>query len=303
MQIKWENDVTVVIRYVGESSLATLKNQVCKEISINNVFVIEEKPFSKAVDTTFRIGIEQNKKWTLALDADLILIPGALKQIIRSASKYTSDLYVYQGCVLDKFKCSVRQGGPHLYRTKNLLKARDLLRQSPENLRPESQLYNKMQNLNYQVIIERKIFALHDFFQTPEDMYRKGYFHGIKHKGWRSYLPLWLEKAKYEKDYELGVLGFIHGYMSGEITYPDLEKLLAEGRIVSDRIGVQGVYLKEEIEDTYILDVLNTYGVLYNDNLEILKKKQSLIKRVLRGFISVTKFKLKYFNKLEENTS
>lgn len=280
------SDITVVIRYAGESTLTTLKNQVCKEISKNNVFVIEEKPFSKAVDTTFSIGIEQNKKWTLALDADLILIPGALSEIMYSASKYSADLYVFQGYILDKFRCFVRQGGPHLYLTKNLVKARDLLRQSPENLRPESQIYHKMQNLNYQVIIERKIFALHDFFQTPEDMYRKGFFHGIKHKGWRRYLPLWLEKSKYEKDYELGALGFIHGYISGENTYPDLEKLMIEGRSVSNSMGVQRVCLKGEIDDSYILDILSKYDVLFNDNLDILKKKKPLIKRILKRLIS-----------------
>lgn len=276
------NDVTVVIRYAGESTLTVLKNQVCKEISEKNIFVIEERPFSKAVDTTFSIGLEQNKKWTLALDADLILIPGALKNILYSASKYPSNLYVFQGYILDKFKCSVRQGGPHLYLTENLSIARDLLRQSPESLRPESQLYHKMQNLNHQVIIEKKIFALHDFFQKPEDMYRKGYFHGIKHKNWKKFLPLWLEKGKDEKDYEVGALGFMQGYIFGENVYPELEKFLKEGRAVSNNLGVQQSCLEEIMDDSYILKILTEYDVLFNNYLDILKKKTPLIKRISR---------------------
>ena len=54
--------VTVVIRSCGERTKYHCENLISQQVPNENIFVINEIPFSKAVEETFRIGLKQNKK-------------------------------------------------------------------------------------------------------------------------------------------------------------------------------------------------------------------------------------------------
>ncbi len=282
MSIKnqFKNDVTVIIRSFKERSIEICLNSVLTEIDQENVFLIQETPFAKAVQKTFEIGISENKKWTLAIDADLILLPNSISTMLNQAKAY-DNLYVYQGHILDKFRCGVRQGGPHLYKTENLEIAIELIKSDQANLRPESAIYDLMKKRNHNVVIDKKIYALHDFEQFYKDIYRKAYFHGIKHKGWKSLLPLWLEKCYLDFDYKIASVGFLDGYFSEKYQYPSPEEF--DERyidLLNDRFKIKEKAILNSINKSYIENVLNDYNVNYNKTLDIIYRKKPIFNRI-----------------------
>src|SRR6476619_2803834 len=100
------DDVKVIIRSSGERTEAACKQIPAKQVRIENISVIHESPFSKAVEATFRLGTEADKKWTLAVDADILLTATAVQDIVKRAEKKSGKTFIYQGCVLDKlFNC------------------------------------------------------------------------------------------------------------------------------------------------------------------------------------------------------
>ena len=278
-------DITVVIRSFNERSIAICFNSIISEIDKCNIFLIQETPFSKAVQKTFEIGISENRKWTLAIDADLILLPNAISIMLSRAEAHNGNPYVYQGHILDKFRCGIRQGGPHLYKTEHLNIALELIKQDETNLRPESAIYNLMKKRNYDVILDKKIFALHDFEQFYNDVYRKAYFHGIKHKGWKSLLPLWLEKCHLDYDYKIASIGFLDGYFSEKKQYPSPEEFDEKYiNLLRDKFNMKEKTILPSIESNIIEAILNNYNIQYDQYLNILSPKKSLLTKIKNKF-------------------
>ena len=111
MKIK---DITVVIRSAGERTLDLCHSLVSEQVEEQNIFIIKEKPFSKAVLKNFEIGIENGHKYTLAIDADILLYNKSIELLVKNFSNLTEDYFVYQGLVYDKFFNKFRGGGPHI---------------------------------------------------------------------------------------------------------------------------------------------------------------------------------------------
>ncbi|MCO4822492.1 MAG: hypothetical protein KC469_10515, partial [Flavobacteriaceae bacterium] len=66
-------NVTVIIRSVGERTTDACFKIISKQVPKTHIHIISEVPFSKAVTETFKIAIRENRNWTLAVDADLLL--------------------------------------------------------------------------------------------------------------------------------------------------------------------------------------------------------------------------------------
>ncbi|WP_026753223.1 hypothetical protein [Sediminibacter sp. Hel_I_10] len=279
------NDVTVIIRSSKERSIEVCLNSVLKEIDKTNVFLIEEVPFIKAVQKTFEIGLAENRKWTLAIDADLLLLPHSISIMVNQAQLKSEKLYVYQGFILDKFRCGIRQGGPHLYKTEHLKTALDLIDNEGNNLRPESAIYNQMIKRGYDVIVEKKIFALHDFEQNYKDIYRKAYFHGIKHKGWRSLLASWLEKSATDHDYKIASSGFLDGYFSDKRQYPSPEEFDQKTiELLQKKFNIKEKPALASVKNEFTEEILNSYGINYSKDLDLIPKKKPLIAKIKSKF-------------------
>src|SRR5690606_17173597 len=115
-----QQDVTVIIRSCGERTEAWCHEIVKAQVPDTAISIIREIPFVNAVRKTYSIGSDSGRKWTVAVDADILLTPGAIGEMIAQAEKLPSHTFVYQGCVLDKLLNGIRPGGPHLYRSEYL---------------------------------------------------------------------------------------------------------------------------------------------------------------------------------------
>ena len=92
-----DNTVTVVIRSVGERTENLCREIIAAQIAHQNIFLVREKPFACAVQRTFQIGIEQGRPWTLAVDADTLLLPGVIQYLCEYAETQDANLFKAQG--------------------------------------------------------------------------------------------------------------------------------------------------------------------------------------------------------------
>ena len=206
--------VTVVIRAVGERTEDACISLTMEQVKNLNIFVIHEIPFSSAVKKTFELGLENNKKWTLAIDADVLIRKNAIPDLINSAnsSNYLNKLFVYQGSVLCKVFGKPRPAGFHLYQTKFLKKALSYCDETKNNIKPESSIYKKMNELGYVTYVSDKLYALHDYEQYYQDNFRNGFLQAKKHPHYcESFMKYWGENAELDSDYR----AMLHGWISG----------------------------------------------------------------------------------------
>ena len=211
MKIK---DITVVIRSAGERTLDLCHSIVSEQVYEKNIFILELKPFSKAVFRTFEIGIEHNNKWTLAIDADVLISKTAIQRMIDDVTEvnFQNKIFVYQGNILCNVFQKPRPGGCHMYQTMYLKRALSFCKQTEKNLKPESSIYKKMNELGLYTYVNDKIYGIHDYFQWNKDMYKSGFFQAIKHpKESYTLLKEWKNKLNKDIDFEALIEGWKYG--------------------------------------------------------------------------------------------
>ena len=176
-----DDAVTVVIRSVGERTENLCREIIGTQIAHQNKSPVREKPFARAVQRTFQIGIDQGRPWTLAVDADTLLLPGVIQSLCEYAVKQEANFFKAQGLIIDKFLSSPRPAGPHLYRTAHLTAALKYIPERVENIRPETFILKKMIQQGCSVVKADLVFGFHDFEQYYRDIFRKIFLQSKKH--------------------------------------------------------------------------------------------------------------------------
>lgn len=223
--------VTIIIRSVGERTESLCRKLVLDQgVPKEAVFVINEAPFSKAMKVGFEIGISEKRPWTYCVDADLLLRPQSILNLIEHANKQPSNVCEIQGFILDKFFGGARKGGVHLYRTSLLNKVIELIPPEGKNIRPEAHTLNSMRAAGYPCITVKELVGLHDFEQTQEDIFRKCFVHAHKHIVYTDlFLPFWRSKSHDDLDYKIALAGFGEGIKHfGEVRIDKREKYFQE---------------------------------------------------------------------------
>jgi hypothetical protein len=255
------DDVILVIRSVGEKTEKVCYDIACDQVGEENVIIIHEKPFWKAIKKTFELGVSSNKKWTLALDADVLLKENAVDEMILNAKKYGSKLFVYQGWVTDKIFGANRSGGPHLYYNENINFGISINVNDTKELRPESFIHKEVKSkFGLKKIVDKKVFGVHDFWQSNFDYYRKCYLHGIKHAHFGGmFFQNNIKYYKQDEDYRAMLKGWIKALESNEIVEVDIDyleknlkcdynKLLLKGNQLNNDLSLKEVYSKIDDE-------------------------------------------------------
>jgi hypothetical protein len=216
------HDLTVVIRSSGERTLDLCYSLVRKQVKEQNIIIIEEKPFSKAVLKNFEIGIERGTEYTLSIDADILIFNDAIAFLLNNFEKLDKTYFVYQGLVFDKFFNSYRAGGPHLYRTSLLKKAIEFIPKEGTSLRPESSTYIEMKKIGYHTYQDIWAVGIHDDEQYYEDIYRKFFLHAHKHKSRISkWIGSWDKNWVDDLDYQMALKGLSDGLLFKEQVFVD----------------------------------------------------------------------------------
>lgn len=208
------HDVTVVIRSCRERTVPLCRELLKLQVPEDSIHTIEVSPFSAAVRKTFELGLADRKKWTLAVDGDVLLYPGAVEEHVRRALTFGPKLYSYQGHIKDKIFGNYRGAGLHLFNNKYLDKGLAALEVVKDSLRPESGTYRELAKQGYITIVDKVVYALHDYHQHYEDLFRKAYFHSKKHAGSGSTIQLmtnWRKHVAKDDDFKVLFYGWAYG--------------------------------------------------------------------------------------------
>ncbi|MGH7834311.1 MAG: hypothetical protein ACREQK_11750, partial [Candidatus Binatia bacterium] len=205
-------DASVVIRSSGERTTDLCYELACAQVPPENVIVIKEYPFRRAAERSYELGIEIAERWTLCLDADILLRNNAV-QTLRNLALTTDDNVLYvQGSIFDKLFGRPRKAGPYFHRTSLLPKLLEYMRAEGESLRPDTDAAMRLAAHGYGRVQQGLIIALHEFEQYYRDIYRKAFVHAHKHADQLPRLePFWERMAPVDPDYRVALLGLRDG--------------------------------------------------------------------------------------------
>ncbi len=260
-RIKKNNFLIVTVRSAGErTEEACIRSIVSEGIGQEQIHIINEAPFKKALETCFDVAAKSNSTWLLTLDADMILLPDTLKQFISEAEKMPANYMQIQAKILDKIFGDVRKGGPRLYRVVYLEKAFNISQSLQDDIRPESNIINRMGLEGHPSRYISPVIALHDFEQYHKDIYRKACVHAVKHL---SKLPEILEQVvQYQQtdlDYRVilkGIYDSLSMNMEGKIDHREYN---TEATAALKQLDINEKSKKPESINTH--NVLETYSV------------------------------------------
>lgn len=206
-------NVTVVLRSVRERTEALARALVVAQgLPESSVFIVRKAPFSEALKSSFQVGVDEMRPWTMCVDADLLLRPCSISRMIRLAELQRGNVCQIQGYILDKFFGGSRSGGIHLYRTSLLPEVSSLIPPEGTDIRPETYALNKMKANGYPWISFPEVVGLHDFEQSYTDIFRKSFVYAHKHIGYFDlFLTFWREMAPRDPDYRVALSGLAAG--------------------------------------------------------------------------------------------
>ncbi len=215
--------VTLVIRYAGERTLNQCRQLITAQgVSESQIFVVEEAPFSAAMRASFEIGIREARPWTFCLDADVLLRPDSISNLLLEAAKKPENVCELQGLVLDKFFGGPRPAGNHLYRTSLLPEVLQRIPPEGTDIRPEYHTLQAMRADGFPWLQIPYIVGLHDDQQYYRDIYRKCMVQGVKHLYLADlFIPLWKRNMKTDPDFQVALHAFADSIKSPTQLYID----------------------------------------------------------------------------------
>lgn len=205
MSIEDCRDVTLIVRECGERTADACVSLLAELFPGQPILRVSADPFSATLRESIVRGLAAGKPWTLCIDADVLVI-STLRDFIKEAKRLPIEFCEAQALVADKLLPACRPAGNHLYRTAHLQKALDFIK-ADQNLRPESAMLEALGEAGYPYHQSTCIIGLHDFEQSPEDIFNKASLHGHKHVYLREVLlPLWTRWAVEDQDYEVALI-------------------------------------------------------------------------------------------------
>jgi hypothetical protein len=203
------------------------------------VTIVNEVPFESALRKTFTTGIESGAKWTLALDADVLVRPGGLAALIRDAETMPCESAQVGGLVFDKITGLFRQAGNRVYRTTLLPIALACVPPTGSEPTPEFFVARVLGSKGHAAIKSDVVVGLHDFEQSFADLYRKAMLHSAKHRRLiAEMITLCAERGERDPDYRVILKALWDGLSVGHVPTVDARNHAAEGERAIQSLGL-----------------------------------------------------------------
>ncbi len=203
-------DIHIIVRSVGERTRELCIQRLSEQFGEDRISCIENvTPFWRAIEQSYNVGIQSEKKWILIIDADVILYEEYIGCFLKEADclfKKNENagvrVFCIQPYVYDNFFRCARLAGVHLYRANRLEEAICYCSNSEINsLRPETYIKRKMADQGYYSFDISEVVGIHDYMQSYRSIVKKGILHVNKHSNSKDLIELW-KKYSYEEDYK-----------------------------------------------------------------------------------------------------
>lgn len=234
------DDFIVVVRSAGERSLGLSVGILHDQVGRDRVFVVDERPFERALRVTYEIGLAQRRRWTVTLDADVLCRDGAIVELVAEAGRLPGHYVQVEGRILDKITGLFRQAGHRVYRTSALETALQHVPAPGTVLRPEYETLLALHARGYASRRVSTIAGLHDFEQYYRDIYRKAFVHARKSLGW---IPRIVERclryAGSDRDFEVVLKGLCDGLTSRDAVAIDTRRFEGLSEAWMTEVGLE----------------------------------------------------------------
>lgn len=200
----------------GERTEGACHSIIKQQLDENNIHCVRERPFWKALEKGIEKALSLGSKWTLFLDADVLLRSDGIEFIIdEMESKESAEFYMTNFRVLDRGFYGPTYAGVHGYRTEYFAKALQFMEKASKDQRPETRLFKEMRHAGHPTLITKRIVGIHDFEQFHFDLYRKYFVRAFKYQ---KLIPYMFERFKrsYAEDDESKIM--LWGLMEGAAT-------------------------------------------------------------------------------------
>jgi len=284
MKSEIEN-LTVVIRSVKERTESLCKKFIIDQgVDPADVHVIHEKPFSRAMEVSYKIGLQSGKKWTYCVDADVLLRKNSIVEMLTIANQQPETTFGISGRLLDKLFGNTRSVGNHLFRTSYLHLMLDAIADfNDETIRPESSAKSALKRKDLKWDKKKVIIGLHDFEQHYYDIARKTLTHSHKHTEQLSELiTFWMLRCESDTDFKVALIGLAKGVSYFEDVKIDIDSFKVLNNQTEKKFGIKGVREDDFQVSSYrdIEDTLNNKNNFFEKNSKLdLKYNQIFVKK------------------------
>lgn len=266
------NHFSAIVRSIGEITTLSIVNQLKNDFDKDKVRVVKDiKPFSQALKESYVQAIDMDTSWTLIVDADVIFKRNALSFFRKAINIAPDNVFDINVRFLDKFFGLERYVGMKIYNTKYLHKAIFYIPESGKADKPETQTIKTMRKQGFQSLFLDYTAGLHDFFQSFEDIFRKGFTHGKKHSKFLHLLmPYWKRRRTADMDFNV----LLEGVKLGMLSQKKLE--LNPDEIPKKIEDVLDKFKAKEKNKNIRYDYVNVSSEIkkkvYNSNRKLLRK-------------------------------
>ncbi len=256
--------VTVVIRSCGERTTDACRRLIEKQVAPENVLLVQEVPFEQALRKTYTLAIERNARWTVTVDADVLLRHDAVARLVNAAEQAAENVVMLEGLIYDKILGKCRQAGHRIYRTSLLPRALELVPVDGTQIRPEFHVLQQLEAEDWVSARMPDVLGVHDFEQYYCDLYRKSFVHGQKHLAW---LPALIERCRHEcvhdSDFRAILLGLSDGIASMDSAKIDVSAYRRDAQFLQQRLQLteKPPLAADDIDDAFVETVLATAGL------------------------------------------
>ncbi len=234
------DNAVVVLRAASERTLEHSKKIIFNQVSYNDIRIIQESPFEKALLKSFELGLESDKEWLVTIDADVLLLPDALKKLVEAASKMPPSYVELGARVFDKVLGSYRLAGNRIYRISLLEKAINCIPPVGQEIRPEASTLRNLAEIGHPHRCVGLVTGIHDFEQYYADLYRKAFVHGQKHDYLAAdLLKRCLRKKDSDPDFAVILRGFCDGIASLEKATIDAGRFRERAQLAMRELGLE----------------------------------------------------------------
>lgn len=213
------NAMAFVVRTVGERT-ENLCNELIVRYKNQNepMFTVRRPTHVDAIQETLELAADQPGGWIVAVDADMLLYPGALNQMRTELNSVHENASVVHFAVSDKFY-RMRRWGVTAYRQCAAAEGAIVLSDIRKNpsLKIERALIRKLQEAGRIIDFSKTDVALHDFYQYYSDLYRKAYLNAVRNPAiTKRAEKVWKRVATSDPDY-IVILKGTHDAVDGSV--------------------------------------------------------------------------------------
>lgn len=202
--------LTVIVRAAGERTESACSAIVKKQTG-NDPDVVHLAPFSEAHIRSMKIALEGKRRWSLLLDADVLLHPQALETMVEEAEQISAPFYMLNFRILDRGFVGPAYGA-HLYSTSFLGHALAFQDDARNDQKPETRMCKEMAGVGVPSYLSKQIVGLHGYEQFYSDLYRTAFVRGVKYGSHFDYmLNAYYKRCNNDDDFKVMLWGLLGG--------------------------------------------------------------------------------------------